>query len=68
MNETKDEEPSVIDNSVIIAPNYFKLLECGKKILNKLYAAYVRAYMATLKERYDIEVIKYQQVRIAESK
>ena len=29
-NETKDEEPSVTDNSVINTPSYFKLLECGK--------------------------------------
>ena len=29
MSETKDEEPSVIDNSIINAPRYVKLFECG---------------------------------------
>ena len=30
MDETKHEEPSVTDNSVMTAPNYFKLFDCGK--------------------------------------
>ena len=38
MNETKDEEPLVTDNSVIIAPRYFKIFECGEKFLNRLDA------------------------------
>ena len=58
MNETNDEEPSVTDNSVIIAPRYFKIFEYGKNFLNKLDATCERACMATLRERYDIEVIK----------
>ena len=29
-NETKDEEPLVIDNSVINAPIYIKIFKCGK--------------------------------------
>ena len=37
-NETKDKEPLVTDNSVINAPSHFKLFECGKNFLNKLYA------------------------------
>ena len=40
MNETKDEEPSVTDNSVINVPIYFKIFECGKKFLNNLDATY----------------------------
>ena len=37
-NETNNEETSVTDNSVINVPSYFKLLECGKKVLRKLDA------------------------------
>ena len=32
-NETKDEEPLVMDNSVINVPSYFKLFECSKNFL-----------------------------------
>ena len=35
-NETKDEEPSVTDNSFINAPSHFKLFECGKNLLKSL--------------------------------
>ena len=31
MNETKDEEPLVTDNSSINVPIYFKLFKCGNK-------------------------------------
>ena len=68
MSETKDESSSVTDNLVIIAPRYFKLIECSKKLLNKLDAMCEQACMATLKYRFDIEAIKYQQSRVAESK
>ena len=35
-NKTKDEEPSITDNSVINAPIDFKLFKWGKNFLNKL--------------------------------
>ena len=35
-NETKDEEPSVTDNSVINTPSCFKLFDCGKNFLKKI--------------------------------
>ena len=35
-NETKDEGPSVTDNSVIYALTYFKLFECVKNFLEKV--------------------------------
>ena len=38
MDKTKYEEPLVTDNSVINAPSYFKLLECGDNFLNNLDA------------------------------
>ena len=57
----------VIDNSLIIAPSYFKLFKCDKTFFDKIYATCEQVCMATLKERYDIEVIKYQQARISES-
>ena len=60
-NETKDEEPLVMDNSVINVPSYFKLFECGEKLLNKLDAICERVCMATLKEKYETEFIKYQR-------
>ena len=43
MNETKDEELSVTDNSVINTPSYFKIFKCGKNFLNNLNAMYKQA-------------------------
>ena len=40
MNEAKDEEPSVKDNSVINGPSYFKIFKCGKNFLRNLDATY----------------------------
>ena len=40
MNETKDEEPWVTDNSVINEWNYFKLYKCGKEFLKNIDATY----------------------------
>ena len=68
MNETNNEEPLVTDNSVVNVPVYFKLLECIKKFLNKLDTTCEWACMATLKENYDTELLKYQQARMTESK
>ena len=48
--------------------NAKKQINCGKNFFNKLDAKRERACMETLKERYDIEVTKYQQTCIAESK
>ena len=62
MNKTKDEEPSVIDNSVINAPSYFKLFGCGKNFLNNLDATYERACMTTSKEKCDREKLRYGRV------
>ena len=35
-NETKDEEPLVMDNSVINALSYFKIFKCSKNFLKNL--------------------------------
>ena len=48
-NKTKDEEPSVMNDSVINAPRYFKLFECSKTFLGNIDATYEQACMATLK-------------------
>ena len=40
MNETKDEEPWVTDNSFINEWNYFKLYECVKEFLKNIDATY----------------------------
>ena len=53
INETKDEEPYVTDNSVINELDYFKLFKCGKNILNNLYSMYELAYMSTSQEKWD---------------
>ena len=52
---TKDEEPSVTDNSsneVIKAPGYFKLFKCVNTFLNHLYATYKCPYMKNTKGNY----------------
>ena len=59
MNGTKDQEPSVTDNSVINVPRYFKIFECGKNFLNNLDATYERACMATLQGKWGTEVLRY---------
>ena len=33
INKTKDEEPLVTNTPIINDPMYFKLLECGKRVL-----------------------------------
>ena len=35
-NETRNEEPSHVDNSVINAPRYLKPFECGENFLNRI--------------------------------
>ena len=57
--KTKYEEPSVTDNSVNNVLSYFKILECGKKLLIKLGATCERACMATLKKMYETELLRY---------
>ena len=47
-NETKDEETSVKDNSVINTLSYFEIFKCGKIFVNNIYATYERACMETL--------------------
>ena len=45
---TKDEEPSVTDNSKIGAikvPGYFKLFKCSKKLFKNLDVTYKCAFM-----------------------
>ena len=59
MNETEDEEHSVIDNSVLNVPSYFKLFESGKNVLNNIYAMYKRACMATSQEKWNTEKLRY---------
>ena len=54
MNGTKYEEIVFTDNSIIIAPSYFKLFECGKNFLNKIDAMCEIECMENMKERYDI--------------
>ena len=55
LKDTKDEEPSVIDDSnieVIKVPGYFKLFEFGKKFFNNLGVAYEHVCMVHSKEKY----------------
>ena len=47
MNETKDEELLVTDNSVINSPIYFKIFKCGKSLLKNIDTAYEQACMTT---------------------
>ena len=67
-NETKDEETLVTDNSVINAQIYFKLFKWGKNFFKKLDATCERVCMATPKENYDMELLKYQRECIADEK
>ena len=48
MNKTKDEEPSVTDNSVINESSYFKLSKCNKNFLKNLDATYEQAFIENL--------------------
>ena len=59
MNETKDEEPSVTDNSVINAPSYLKIFECIKNFLKNLDATYEQACMETLQGRWGMVKLSY---------
>ena len=47
IDETEDEEPSVIDNPVINETSYFNLFKCGKYLLNNLDAMRKRVCVAT---------------------
>ena len=58
----------VTDNSVINALSYFKLFKWGKNFLNKLDDMCEQACMEVLKEKYDVELIKYQLARMEDSK
>ena len=49
MNETKDGEPPVTDNSVINAPIHFKLFQCSKNFFNNIYSTYELACIATFR-------------------
>ena len=66
MNKTNDEEPLVIDNSVINAPSYFEIFECGKNFLNNLDATYEQACMETSQKKWYTTVIRYGQVCMLE--
>ena len=57
-----------MNNSVINAPIYFKLLDCGKIFLNKIDAMCERACMENQKEKYDTELINYQRLSTEKSK
>ena len=46
IDETEDEEPSVIDNPVINELIYFNLFKCGKNFLNNLDTTYEQSFMA----------------------
>ena len=62
--ETKDEEPSVTDNSVINISSYFELFECSKNFLNNLDATYERACMANPKKKWDTAKSRYGRARM----
>ena len=47
MNETKDEEPLVTDNSIINVPSYLKIFECRKNLLNNIDATNELSFMET---------------------
>ena len=53
-NKTRNEVPSVTDNSVINAPRYFKLCEFGKTFLNKIDGTCELLCMETPKEKYEM--------------
>ena len=61
MNEKKYEEPSVTDNSVIIAPRYFKLFKFNKNFLNNIDTTYERACMATFQGKWDTESLSMDE-------
>ena len=68
MNETKDEEPSVPDNSIINAPSYFKIYDFGKTFLNNLDGTYGEACMATSQDNQDVAVLRYGLACMLEKK
>ena len=68
LNETKDEEPSVTNNSVINAPIYFKKFERGKNLLNNIDATYEQSCMETLQEKWDTEKLRYKRACMLEKK
>ena len=61
-NKAKDEETSIIDNSVINAPRHFELFECCKNFLKNIDATYEHAYMANSQEKWDMEKLRYGRV------
>ena len=49
---SKDEGPLVSDISLIKAPRYFKIFECGKDLFKNLDATYECACMENAKDKY----------------
>ena len=62
MDETKDEEPLVTDNSVINALRYFKLFQCDKTFLTNCDATYEQACMENSQKKWDTVVLRYGRV------
>ena len=52
VKNTRDEEPSVMENSDIKALGYFKLFECGKTFFKNMHATYGCACMENTKENH----------------
>ena len=52
MDETEHEETPVTYNPFIKDPSYFNLFECGKNLLNRLYATCKRSCMETSRDKY----------------
>ena len=61
INETKNEETLVTDNSVINDPIYFKLFECGKNFMKNIDAEYEQLCMENLLGKWDTENLRYGQ-------
>ena len=51
-NETDNEKTLVKNSSVVREKIYFNLLDCGKNILNRLYATCERACMEHSRNKY----------------
>ena len=48
-----------MDYSVIKAPIYFKIFECGKNFLKNIDATYEQACMEYFQKKWDTENIRY---------
>ena len=57
-----------MDYSVIKAPIYFKIFECGKNFLKNIDATYERACMANFQVKQDTENLRYVRACMLDKK